>query len=154
MYTRQDVKDGAQFLGIATGWWVAISLVVIVVGGFLSIVSWKAHVAVQTVTAGDRVQSSNLDTDNIINKQSFFYQTNQDYVAALARIQLFKKRVAAENASTTDEQKRADNDGLTANQSSCLATAAAYNAQAQNFNSGQFRAISLPSQLSTEACSQ
>lgn len=105
------------------------------------------------VTAPARVQSENLQTENIIQKQNYFFATHQDYQRSLVQIALYKARAKADEHSDAPI-RQADSDGVIANQQSCLATAADYNGQAANFNSGQFRSINLPVSLDLGACSQ
>lgn len=154
MYTRKDVATGAAWLGLGVGAWVALSIIVLILGTIGTVVAWKMANVRATVTAGDRVQVKNLDTNNIIEKQNYFFATNQDYIKALAQVKLYQGKSARDKSEhATPAQLQADEDGVTANQQSCLATATSYNGQAQNFNSGQFRAINLPASLDAGACS-
>jgi hypothetical protein len=155
VYTRKDVAEGAAWLGLGVGAWIAIAAVFIVIGTVGSIIGWKAANFRATATAGDRVQVKNLGTDNIINKQNYFFATDQDYIKALAQVKLYQGKAERDKSDhATPAQLQADEDGVTANQQSCIATATAYNGQSQNFNSGQFRAINLPASLDAGACSQ
>ena len=155
MYTRKDVTNGAAWLGLGVGAWVVIAIIVGTLSTVGTIIGWRVLNFQQTVTAVDRVQVKNLDTNNIIQKQNYFFATNQDYLKSIAQITLYKNKVTRDKANgATAAQLQADEDGVTANQQSCLATATSYNGQAQNFNSGQFRSIGLPMSLDTGACSQ
>jgi hypothetical protein len=153
VYTRKDVAQGAAWLGLGIGAWIAIGIVSVVLGTVGSIIAWRAANVTATATAHDRVQVQNLGTNNILEKQNFFFATNEDYKRSLSQIAIYKSNLKSDNHSD-GPQFQADKDGLTANRQSCLATVADYNAQSANFNSGQFRSINLPASIDAEACSQ
>ncbi|MDB5069684.1 MAG: hypothetical protein JWM87_795 [Candidatus Eremiobacteraeota bacterium] len=136
------------------GGYISLSIVVaIVVVTALGIIGAYTQWFGLAVTAPARVQGANLQTGNIIQKQNYFYAVNQEYEAKLANVARFEKALATDTAAKADmDTLKADRDGIVANQQACTAIATDYNGQATNFNSGQFRSISLPSHLDPGAC--
>lgn len=130
-------------------WSVVIIVVLFIAGLAGEYTKWFGL----AVTAQARVQNADLQTDNIISKQNYFFEVNQQYNVSIAAIARYDKQLSTDRAAkASDAVITSDLDGLRANQQTCTNIAGDYDGQAQSYNAGQFRSISLPQRLSLEAC--
>lgn len=134
LFSRQDYKDGASFVTYA--FWI-IALIVVFSG------------ALFLLTRPAAVVNKTLDTNNIITKYEWFYDTSNAINSRVAQIKSHKTLRDAEQAGAEKSRLSIELAGM---QQSCRDMVASYNANAAKANVSIFKTDTTPSSFSLSIC--